>query len=251
MERIDLLSDLDRIENELSGRLKFHNSFNLMKQKGGDYIYNLLLERRWVSFQFTFVFDRLIDCLEPADGLGRRVAREIIREEYPDDTDVKGILPSHRERLFDDLLAIGIEKERIFSSRPSNKTKDHIEELHNIVSTICEERESRTLRSLSFLRFWGEILTSEEYQKYWDSGLSKLFEMPSNSSFYLDHIEHDTKTKSFIELGMNVVEATGSHSDRLARAMISEIKTSKEVEIIGEVCEKALACKLEFYEQFS
>src|SRR5438552_1034588 len=66
----------------------------------------ILLQRRFHSFEFTKIYDYLIDAV--GDPFSREIARTILRDEYPGEL---GELPSHREDLFEDLKTFGIDRE--------------------------------------------------------------------------------------------------------------------------------------------
>jgi len=66
-----------------------HEVFRDVEQRGQEAFLEILLQRRFLSLQFSLVYDIGIDGLTDRDAL--RLVREILREEYPD---ASGAAPS-------------------------------------------------------------------------------------------------------------------------------------------------------------
>ena len=69
---------------------------------------DILLQRRFLSLAFTPAYDLAIDLLTDEEGL--EIARVILREEYPRP---EGRTRSHREDMKEDLLRLGITRQRL------------------------------------------------------------------------------------------------------------------------------------------
>lgn len=212
----------------------------------------ILLQRRFHSFEFTKIYDYLIDAI--VDPFGRETARSILRDEYPGEL---GDLPSHREDLFEDLKTFGIDPETIFRSRPSKATRRTIEEVQVAVFDILGNLEGRELRALATLRFWGEVLNAVEYQQLWKAFLkhrmtdrfndTDKLDMPI-SKFYADHIEHDMRRNEFASIGGHTSRL--SHSDKLLFAMRAHIQSDGDVDAVLSIDRHFTQIKERFYAQF-
>ncbi|MEW2416391.1 hypothetical protein AB0953_22080 [Streptomyces sp. NPDC046866] len=233
---------LDDFEDSLIERFKEHPVLANVAQLQDEDFTALLLQRRFVSLAFTPSYDLAIDLLR--DEAGLRIARVILREEYPDG---HGHTPSHREDMVQDLLRLGVGREALVASRPTAQTKRAIGEAFELIAE-AGGHDDADLRLLTILRFWGEVLVSVEYEKLWGRMAPLLTDGAgrNRSRFYHPHLVHDAKTHSLATVSL----LSGSHSDRLATRVTELLAREDSSDCFREAEERALGLKLAFYDQF-
>ncbi|KMO93833.1 hypothetical protein [Streptomyces roseus] len=201
----------------------------------------LLLQRRFVSLAFTPAYDLAIDLLR--DEAGLRIARVILREEYPDG---HGRTPSHREDMTHDMRRLGISRPALVASRPTAATRAVVQDTLELIADAGGHADA-DLRLLTILRFWGEVLVSVEYGRLWERMAPLLTEEGTNRSrFYHPHHVHDAKTHSLATVSL----LSGSHSDRLATRVTELLAQEESTDGFRELEERALHLKSRFYDQF-
>ncbi|MFE4637113.1 hypothetical protein ACFRJ1_27555 [Streptomyces sp. NPDC056773] len=241
------LHELDGFENGLIARFEEHPVLAGITRLPDEDFAALLLQRRFVSLAFTPSYDLAIDLLRDEEGL--RIARIILREEYPGG---QGHTPSHREDMTQDLRRLGVSRETLVASRPTAATRRAITDTLELIAD-AGGRDDADLRLLTFLRFWGEVLVSVEYGRLWER-MGPLFTDGTGggrnrSRFYHPHLVHDAKTHSLATVSL----LSDTHSDRLA-ARVTELlgRTDWTDGMAGfkETEERALQLKAAFYDQF-
>ncbi|MET9882842.1 hypothetical protein ABZZ20_06680 [Streptomyces sp. NPDC006430] len=235
------MHDLDAFEDSLIERFAQHPVLaNVSLLPDADFA-ALLLQRRFVSLAFTPSYDLAIDLLR--DEAGRRIARVILREEYPDGN---GHTPSHREDMTDDLHRLGISRAALVGSRPTAATKRAVEGAFELIAE-AGAHDNADLRLLTILRFWGEVLVSVEYGRLWERmGPLLTREGENRSRFYHPHHVHDAKTHSLGTVSL----LSGSHSDRLATRVTELLAREESTDCFKELEERSLRLKTDFYDQF-
>ncbi|WP_328620023.1 hypothetical protein [Streptomyces sp. NBC_00354] len=235
------LHDLDRFEDALIERFKEHPVLANVTGLPDEDFAELLLQRRFVSLAFTPSYDLAIDLLR--DEAGLRIARVILREEYPDGS---GRTPSHREDMTQDMSRLGISRSALVASRPTAETRQAIEDTLELIADAGGHANA-DLRLLTVLRFWGEVLVSVEYGRLWERMAPLLTDEGRNRSrFYYPHHVHDAKTHSLATLSL----LSGSHSDRLATRVTELLAQEESTDCFRELEERALQLKTRFYDQF-
>jgi hypothetical protein len=236
---VSTLQELDEFEDELVARFAAHPVLAGVTRLPDEDFAALLLQRRFVSLAFTPAYDLAIDLLE--DEQARRIARAILREEYPDSS---GATRSHREEMTEDLRRLGIDRETLLTTRPTEATRHSIEA---IFALIAAAGGGGDLQVLTVLRFWGEVLVSVEYGRLWERMEPLLVQDGENrSSFYHPHHVHDAKLQP---LATPPLEAA-SHSDRLATQLRQLLAAGGSTEAFRTEEECCLQLKLGFYDQF-
>ena len=211
--------------------------------------YEILLQRYWVSEEFTHIYDTALNRLTPASLAARPIIRRIIREEYPYE-DASYQTPSHREDLVTDLLNAGISWEQFSKTKPSRQTGRVILDARATINCYGGEPEGDILL-LTYLRFWGEILTAIEYDTLYPR-IEKLLNK-KESCFYLYHKLHDEKHHALNGAEHSTVALT--HADVLGKVLAKQL-TLDNSSLAGKVnhalraTKKALRNKINFYKQF-
>ncbi|KAB2346353.1 hypothetical protein [Actinomadura rudentiformis] len=235
------MHDVDEFEDGLIGRFKRHLVLADVARLADDDFAAVLLQRRFLSLAFTPVYDLAIDLLE--DEVGLRMARVILREEYPDDS---GHTRSHREDMAEDLIQLGIPRKEIVESRPTAETTAAITGTLGLVADAGRQGNA-DLRLLAFLRFWGEVLVSVEYELLWPRMAPILIRNGKNRSrFYHPHYVHDAKAHPLATGSL----LSGTHSDRLGLRVSELLAREESPDAFKEVEEGALRLKEAFYDQF-
>ncbi|MET9959173.1 hypothetical protein ABZ128_08810 [Streptomyces sp. NPDC006326] len=235
------LHALDAFEDALIERFRDHPVLANVAALPDEDFAALLLQRRFVSLAFTPSYDLAIDLLR--DEAGLRIARVILREEYPDG---HGHTPSHREDMTEDLRRLGISRPALVASRPTARTRQVIQDTLELIADAGGHPDA-DLRLLTILRFWGEVLVSVEYGRLWERMAPLLTEDGKNRSrFYYPHHVHDAKTHSLATLSL----LSGSHSDRLATRVTELLAHEESTAGFRELEERALLLKTAFYDQF-
>ena len=225
------LKAVDSLENELIGRYK--SEIEKLVSKLSDAAFKrMLLQRRWTSYAFTFLYDYGIDGM--ADEGAKKILRNIRNDEYPPEG------PSHREDLVHDLRLIGMDMEEIINTAPSRQTLKMIRQQAEFLR-IKEEQEMHDIKVTTFLRFALEILVSVEYgvfvQRMEDFGLTRR-----NSKFYWPHFMHDMK--------QNPLGAAGkTHSDMLSECLANMLDNLKKVQCCSKATQKAYELRAGFFSQ--
>jgi hypothetical protein len=236
-----VMQELDEFEDELIEQFKNHPVLASIRLLSDDDFAAILLQRRFVSLAFTPAYDLAIDLLR--DEVGLRIARVILREEYPDS---HGNTRSHREDMTEDLLQLGVPRRAIVEARPTAATKRVINDTFELIAD-AGGYDNADLRLLTTLRFWGEVLVSVEYGRLWERmGPSLTRDGENLSRFYYPHHVHDAKAHSLTTV--SVLSAT--HSDRLAMRMSELLGREGSTDCFKDVEKRALQLKVSFYDQF-
>ncbi|GAA2582996.1 hypothetical protein GCM10010411_14560 [Actinomadura fulvescens] len=238
---MDDLHELDEFEDALIDRFKRHPVLADVTRLADEDFAEILLQRRFLSLAFTPAYDLAIDLLE--DEAGLRIARVILREEYPDDS---GHTRSHREDMTEDLIRLGVPRKEIVESTPTAATTAAITDTLGLIADAGRQG-SPDLRLLTFLRFWGEVLVSVEYELLWPRMEPVLIQNGENRSrFYYPHYVHDAKARSLATVSL----LSGTHSDRLGMRVSELLAREDGAECFREIEEGALRLKETFYDQF-
>ncbi|MGW0609953.1 hypothetical protein [Streptomyces sp. NPDC002788] len=235
------MRDLDAFEDALIDRFRQHPVLANAGRLADTDFAALLLQRRFVSLAFTPSYDLAIDLL--SDEAGLRIARAILREEYPDG---RGHTRSHREDMKDDLLQLGVSRAELVASRPTGATRRAIEDAFALIAD-AGGHDDADLRLLTFLRFWGEVLVSVEYECLWQRMAPVLAGDGGNRSrFYYPHYVHDAKAHPLTAVSL----LSATHSDRLATRISELLARHGSADAFRETEERALHLKDAFYDQF-
>jgi hypothetical protein len=241
------LASLDAREHDLVAAFKSHPVLAHFERLNQDRILDILLQRRYVSFAITPLYDLAIDAFEDLEL--KRCLREILREEYPGND-----RPTHREDLMEDLRALGASWERVVSSGVTPATAQCIERLLSALQKR-EERHLYEVRVLSFVRFAGEVLVAEEYRLMWPSlrrlGLRGGDEAGGiRSKFYKPHMSHDERRVRFSD--PRDYMANKSHSDQLTEMLKARLLLGgpEAFTVCLEAMQAAMEVKRGFYEPF-
>lgn len=238
------MRELDGFEDGLIERFEGHPVLANIARLPEDDFAALLLQRRFVSLAFTPSYDLAIDLLR--DEVGRRIARVILREEYPDS---HGHTRSHREDMTEDLLRIGIPRRSLVETRPTPATRKAIDDAFDMIAEAGarSSQQDADIRLLAILRFWGEVLVSVEYGRLWGRIGPLLTESGMNRSrFYYPHYVHDAKAHPLATVSL----LSTTHSDRLATRLRELLSRAESSDCFREVEERALRVKTGFYDQF-
>ncbi|MFF7789053.1 hypothetical protein [Streptomyces sp. NPDC007991] len=236
------MRDLDAFEDALIERFRQHPVLAATTSLADADFTALLLQRRFVSLAFTPSYDLAIDLLR--DEAGLRIARAILREEYPDG---RGHTRSHREDMKEDLLQLGVTREELVASRPTKATRRAIEDAFALIADAGGSDDA-DLRLLTFLRFWGEVLVSVEYEHLWPRMAPALTgeDGRNRSRFYYPHYVHDAKAHPLTTVSL----LSATHSDRLATRISRLLTRPESRDAFRETEERALHLKSAFYDQF-
>ncbi|MER7466520.1 hypothetical protein [Streptomyces sp. NPDC097981] len=235
------MHELDAFEDTLVERFREHPVLANIALLPDEDFAALLLQRRFVSLAFTPSYDLAIDLLR--DEAGRRIARVILREEYPGGD---GHTPSHREDMTHDLRRLGVSRQALVASRPTAATRRAIGDAFELIAE-SGAHDNCDLRLLTVLRFWGEVLVSVEYGRLWER-MGPLFSPAgeSRSRFYHPHHVHDAKTQPLARVSL----LSGSHSDRLAARVTELLAREESSDCFKELEERSVQLKTVFYDQF-
>ncbi|MFE2325273.1 hypothetical protein ACFXD5_15360 [Streptomyces sp. NPDC059385] len=235
------MRELDRFEDELIDRFEEHPVLANIGRLSDEDFGEVLLQRRFLSIAFTPAYDLAIDLLR--DEVGLRIARVILREEYPDG---QGYTPSHREDMKEDILRLGVPREALVRTRPTAETRRAVDATFDLIAD-AGARDDADLRLLTILRFWGEILVSVEYGRLWERMEPRMGrEGPNRSRFYYPHHLHDAKRNSLETVSL----LSTTHPDRLARRLGELLAGGAGDEAFREAEERSLDLKAAFYDQF-
>jgi len=228
----------DASEAELLAQFTAHRLFADVEQLERDAFLEVLLQRRFLSLLFPVVYDAGIDGLGDATAI--RLAREILREEYPDPS---GCTPSHREDLVSDLLALGATEAQILRSRPTAVTTSVIEET---LALMLDAAAAGDVAVLTILRFWGEVLVSVEYGEFWRRMEVQFQTAAVASRFYHPHHHHDGREPLVL-----ASDASSTHSGRLGACLARLIEANGAAEQFARAERRVLAARMRFYDQFT
>ncbi|KPI33901.1 hypothetical protein OV450_6194 [Actinobacteria bacterium OV450] len=235
------LHELDAFEDALVARFEEHPVLAGISLLPDEDFAALLLQRRFVSLAFTPSYDLAIDLLR--DEAGKRIARVILREEYPG---ADGHTPSHREDMTHDLGLLGISRDALVASRPTAATRRSVEDAFELIAA-SGAHDDCDLRLLTVLRFWGEVLVSAEYGRLWERMGPRFARGGENRSrFYHPHRVHDAKTQPLARVSL----LSGSHSDRLAARVTELLAREGSSDCFKELEERSVQLKTAFYDQF-
>ncbi|MEV4175992.1 hypothetical protein [Nonomuraea sp. NPDC049709] len=241
MEELDSMKELDDFEDGLIEEFKAHPVLAHVPLIPADDFAALLLQRRFLSLSFTPAYDLAIDLL--TDETGLRIARTILREEYPGSD---GRTRSHREDMKEDLLQLGISRRALVEARPSAATTAAITGTLELIADAGRS-EHADLRLLAILRFWGEILVSVEYGRFWPRMEPHLTRDGKNHSyFYYPHLLHDAKAHPLAATS----RLSASHSDQLGVRLSELLARDHGADGFREVERRAYELRVDFYDQF-
>ncbi len=236
------MEELDRFEDELIGRYAQHPVLANIARFSEEDFAAVLLQRRFLSLAFTPAYDLAIDLLRDEEGL--RIARVILREEYPHSRGMR----SHREDMTADMYRLGVSREALVHTRPTPATKLAIDATFDLIAD-AGTHEDADLRVLTILRFWGEILVSVEYGRLWER-MEPHFEQDGEnvSRFYHPHHFHDAKKESLATADLLAT----THADRLATRVWAYLGNggAGAADSFREMEERSLQIKVDFYDQF-
>jgi len=199
----------------------------------------VLLQRRFVSLLFAPVYDIGIDGLRDSTAL--RLAREILREEYPDHS---GGTPSHREELVSDLISLGATRQQVVAARPSAETTATIAETLTLALDLAAEPGDVAV--LTLLRLWGEVLVAVEYGRLWSRMEPRFAQTGVASRFYRPHYDHDGH-----EPLADATADSRTHSGRLGWCLAQALADDAAVARFEQVGQRVLNIRLRFYGQFA
>lgn len=237
------MQELDEFEDELIARFERHPVLAAVDDLPESDFHRILLQRRFLSHAFTSAYDLAVDLL--TDERALRVARVIIREEYPRD---KGdaLTPSHREDMKTDILRLGVTWRELVASRPSEVTEKTNKDTWSLILD-AGEAEQADLELVTFLRFWGEVLVSAEYGRMWPRIERRLVVNGENRSlFYYPHYKHDAKTRPLAEAS----PLSLTHSDQLGVRLSQLVDSPAGRDAFKRVETAVVDLKTRFYDQF-
>jgi hypothetical protein len=221
---------------------------NIAKLKWSDFL-EILIQRRFLSLSIVNVYEFVIDALDDWDM--KNTVRSILSEEFPRNSTGKPLM-SHRELLFQDLLVLGATRDQILRTTESEITRSvRTNSLRELLG--CLEIKHMQLGVLSFLRFWGEVLVSEEYTIFWNrlsERLSSVATEPNRfkSQFYYHHMIHDRRRYN---LGDEYYVGGLTHSEELACHISNLVNDEESLSVVMRLEEKATILKHQFYDQFT
>ena len=240
-----LSTQLDEIELANIDKLKEHPVIQNISELDTDQFYDVLLQRRFVSHAITNLYDFAIDSNINTDC--KLILRRIQREEYPDPTSYESYPPSHREDLVHDLQLIGISLDQILQSRPSKTTKACVDFMLN--KMLDYGSENSAIKTITFIRFAGEVIVAEEYKALWSRIAKILMDSgynPKNvSRFFWPHIIHDARSSFSAEM-----MKSKTHSSYLGFFLSRLINSDSDLSLFRSAENDALRLKRFFYDQF-
>lgn len=231
------MHELDEFEDKLIARFRGHPVLEGVPRLGAAEFHNVLLQRRFLSLAFTPAYDLAIDLLNDEQSV--RIARAILREEYPGED---GRTPSHREEMKADMLRLGVSRAELVESRPSPRTVGTIMGTLELISQAGAGEHADT-GLITVLRFWGEVLVSVEYEQLWRRIGPVLGD---RSTFYLPHKVHDAKVRPLAEAS----PLASTHSDQLGMRLWQVLGSPGEREVFRRTEEAIVELKTGFYDQF-
>ncbi|MBB5851015.1 hypothetical protein ACFQ05_36965 [Amycolatopsis umgeniensis] len=234
------MRDLDEFEDGLIEGFRSHPALRGLTDLPQEDLQTILLQRRFLSLAFTMAYDLAIDLLTDEQSI--RIARVIIREEYPDNA-APGGTPSHREDLMADILALGVPREALVRSRRSLATTACVDTTMELIATAGDSAHA-DVELLTILRFWGEVLVSVEYGELWRRIGPVL---GGKSVFYYPHHVHDAKSRPLAAAS----PLSLTHSDQLGLRLVQLIDSDEARKRFRETEQAVVAVKTAFYDQFT
>lgn len=236
------MKELDIFEDDLIEQFRRHPVLNNLELLDDADFVAVLLQRRFLSLAFTPAYDLAIDLLNDEKGL--KVARVILREEYPGS---KGYTPSHREDMKEDLLQLGVSRKDLVETRPTGATVEAITKTLALISEAASGKFSDA-QLLTILRFWGEVLVSVEYGELWRRMAPRLKKEGENRSrFYYPHHIHDKKVRPLAAESL----LASTHSDQLGVRLWQLLDSDEAEDCFMSVEKDILLLKMRFYDQFT
>ena len=240
-----LSTQLDEIELANIDKLNEHPVIQNITKLDTVQFNSVLLQRRFVSHAITNLYDFAIDSNISIDC--KMILRRIQREEYPEPSGNEQYPPSHREDLIHDLQLIGISLDQILQSRPSKTTKACVDYMLN--KMLDYGSENSAIKTISYIRFAGEVIVAEEYKALW-SRISKILSdsghNPKNiSRFFWPHIIHDSRSSFSSEM-----KKSKTHSSYLGFFLSRLINSDSDLGLFISAEDVALRLKRLFYDQF-
>lgn len=213
-----------------------------------DTFLSLSIQRRFLSKSVINLYEEAIDLL--TDRRSKQIIRLLIKEEFPRCANQAQPLSSHRELLWQDLIAMGATPQQIWQSSPSTITKNTIDRCFDILAKDFD-KPNFELGIITALRFMTEVLVATEYKCFWSKISQKLSstlnEDRPRSEFYYFHMIHDRRGKGFIDRRLIGGQ---NHSEALAKQMVKLIKTQDQVDYCISVEQQVFEIKYDFYNQF-
>lgn len=231
------MHELDVFEDELIARFRHHPVLRRADRLGDLEFHEVVLQRRFLSLAFTPAYDLAIDLLSDRQSL--RIARAILREEYPDED---GRTPSHREEMTADILRLGVPRTALVRSRPSPATAATITGTLELIARAGAGDHPDTAL-VTILRFWGEVLVAVEYEELWRR-IGPL--LGDRSTFYLPHKVHDAKVRPLAQAS----PLASTHSDQLGLRLWQALGSPEEQKVFRATEEAIVDLKAGFYDQF-
>lgn len=236
---------MDEIELNNIHEFKDHPVIKNVAKLSTDRFSELLLQRRFISHVVTNLYDLAID--SKVNNECKLILRRIQREEYPYPTSTEQHPPSHREDLVYDLQLLGISLEQILHSRPSRPTRACVDAMINKMLDYGSEYSA--IKSITFIRFAGEVLVAEEYKCLWPRIAKVLSDSGSNpkeaSRFFWPHIIHDSRCGFSAEMAKSK-----THSSYLGFTLSRLIANDSDLSLFKVAENDALRLKRLFYDQF-
>lgn len=235
------MKELDTFEDGLIEEFRRHSIFKNLEIIADTDFAALLLQRRFLSLAFTAAYDLAIDLLEDEKGL--KIARVILREEYPGS---EGYTPSHREDMKEDLLQLGVPRNDLVAIRPTRATVQSIMDTLTLISD-AGLGDCADARLLTILRFWGEVLVSVEYGELWRRMAPRLIREGENRSlFYYPHHLHDAKVHPLATASL----LSTTHSDQLGMRLWQLLESDRAKTLFMATEKDILLLRMRFYDQF-
>ncbi|MFM5940511.1 MAG: hypothetical protein ACKOQ2_37415 [Dolichospermum sp.] len=231
---------LDKFEGELILNFRGHCIFQEIETMAHEKFLDILIQRRFLSYEITNCYDMAIDGLNNEKAI--EIARQIVREEYPG---LNGKTPSHREDLMHDLLALGATKSRILKSAPTRLTSLTIESTKELIrNAVVSESDHKIL---TILRFWSEVLVSVEYGEFWRRiSLILGTDAENKSRFYYPHFCHDHRT-TLVKSSLS----SSTHSGRIGVLLKNLLKLDEDKKSFIDLEEDICSIRRSFYDQFA
>jgi hypothetical protein len=233
------MKDLDEFEDGLIEQFRKHPVLRSLETLPEPDLHTVLLQRRFLSLAFTMAYDLAIDLL--TDEHSVRIARVIIREEYPGDT-TPGSTPSHREDMMTDILRLGVPRAALVRSRKSPATAASIDATMELIATAGDSKYA-DVELLTILRFWGEVLVSVEYGELWRRIGPVLGD---KSVFYYPHHVHDGKSRPLAAAS----PLSLTHSDQMGLRLVQLIDSTAARQRFRDAEQAVVDVKTAFYDQF-
>lgn len=242
-----MIDQLNIHEISLIKEFKSHPLFTQIETISWSSLLEILIQRRFLSLSIVRVYEFVIDALD--DSKAKQTVRSILNEEFP--RDAKGVpLPSHRELLFDDLCHLGATPEMILLTSETAETQQVRDESYRLMKS-CLGQGCCQIGLIAFLRFWAEVLVSEEYACLWPRISERLSNQQSpskvRSEFYYFHMIHDSRHS---DVGKESILGGLSHSQELAIHLQRLLVSKDDLQCCLDLEKKVSSLKYQFYDQF-